>query len=213
MMSRYIVWGVFVSAVVLCAVASDAWAAFRASATDESVEVSGVSRRLRPEVSAQRPLCIVNGAPTEEDIALIPPEDIERVETLPADEETIARYGAEASNGVILVTLRYDEPARFGVEGVSFGEYIARQVRWDADEPAARVILRYTVTPEGRTVIAAELESTDNRLKRRVLKAVEGAPNWIPAMKNGQPVASEGVLRIQLPDGKRMPRPMELVIR
>lgn len=114
MMSRYIVWGVFVSAVVLCAVASDAWAAFRASATDESVEVSGVSRRLRPEVSAQRPLCIVNGAPTEEDIALIPPEDIERVETLPADEETIARYGAEASNGVILVTLRYDEPARFG---------------------------------------------------------------------------------------------------
>ncbi|MDE5962634.1 MAG: TonB-dependent receptor plug domain-containing protein [Alistipes sp.] len=161
----------------------------------------------------QRPLCIVNGTPTSEDVALIPPEDIERIETLPADEETIARYGEQASNGVILLTLRYDEPARFCVEGMTFGEYIARQVKWADDEPVARVVLRYTVTPEGRTVIAAELESTDNRLKRRVLKAVEGAPNWIPAMKNGQPVASEGVLRVQLPDGKRMPRPMELVIR
>lgn len=161
----------------------------------------------------QRPLCIVNGTPTTEEIDRIPTADIERVETLPADEETIARYGAEASNGVILVTLRYDEPARFEVDGMTFGEYVARQVKWADDEPVARVVLRYTVTPEGRTVIAAELESTDNRLKRRVLKAVEGAPDWIPAMKNGQPVASEGVLRIQLPEGKRMPRPMELVIR
>lgn len=159
----------------------------------------------------QRPLCIVNGTPTSEDVALIPPEDIERVETLPADEETIARYGAEASNGVILVTLRYDEPARFDAGGLTFGEYIARQVKWKADDPAARVVLRYTVTPEGRAVVAAELESTDNRLKRRVLKAVEEAPNWVPAMKNGGPVASEGVLRIQLPEGKPMPRRMELV--
>lgn len=40
--------------------------------------------------AAQKPLYIVNGRETEE-IASIPPEDIERVETLPADEETIAR--------------------------------------------------------------------------------------------------------------------------
>lgn len=161
----------------------------------------------------QRPLCIVNGTPTTEEIDRIPTADIERVETLPADEETIARYGEQASNGVILVTLRYDEPARFGVDGMTFGEYIVRQVKWKDDEPAARVILRYTVTPEGRAVVATELESTDNRLKRRVLKAVEGAPDWIPAMKEGVPVASEGVLRIQLPEGKPMPRRMELVFR
>ncbi len=161
----------------------------------------------------QQPLYIVNGQPTAEGIDRIPPEDIERVETLPADEETIARYGLQASNGVVLVTLRYDEPARFEVDGMTFGEYIARQVKWKADEPAARVVLRYTVTPEGRTVVAAELESTDNRLKRRVLKAVEEAPDWHPAMKEGLPVASEGVLRIQLPEGKPMPRRMELVFR
>ena len=38
--------------------------------------------------AAQKPLYIVNGRETEE-IASIPPEDIERVETLPADEETV----------------------------------------------------------------------------------------------------------------------------
>ena len=116
---------------------------------------------------AQRPLYIVNGVETEE-IESIPPDDIENIESLPADEETIARYGEKAAN---------------------------------------------TVTPEGKAVLAQELESTDNRLKRRVLKALSEAPHWHPAQKNGVAVASEGVLHIQLPKGKRMPRPVELVWR
>lgn len=161
--------------------------------------------------AAQQPLYLVNGTPVE-NTDTIPPEDIEHVEMLPADEETIARYGERASDGVLLVTLRYDRPAAFEADS-TFGSYIARQVRWDDDEPAARVILRYKVTPEGRTQIVQELESTDSRLKRRVLKAVAEAPLWRPAEKNGAPVESEGVLRIQLPEGKRMPRPVELVFR
>ena len=142
----------------------------------------------------------------------IPPDDIENIESLPADEETIARYGEKAANGVILISLRYDKPAIFEA-GTTFDEYIAGQVKWDDDEPAARIILRYTVTPEGKAVLAQELESTDNRLKRRVLKALSEAPHWHPAQKNGVAVASEGVLHIQLPKGKRMPRPVELVWR
>lgn len=165
---------------------------------------------LSAVVRAQHPLYLVNGTPVEE-IASIPPGDIELIETLPADEETIARYGEQASHGVVLVTLRYDEPARFSLDGTTFGEYIARQVKWPADEPAARVIFRYTITPEGRTEITQELESTDSRLRRRVLKAVAAAPGWIPARKQGVPVASEGVLRIQLPEGKPMPRMPQLV--
>jgi hypothetical protein len=46
-----------------------------------------------------------------------------------------------------------------------------------------------------------------------VLKAVEEAPLWEPATKNGAPVASEGVLRIQLPEGKPLPRLPELIWR
>lgn len=161
--------------------------------------------------AAQRPLYIVNGIETEE-IESIPPDDIENIESLPADEETIARYGEKASHGVILVTLRYDKPAVFGA-GTSFDEYIAGLVKWDDDEPAARIILRYTITPEGEAVVEQELESTDNRLKRRVLKALSEAPRWHPAQKDGVAVASEGVLHIQLPKGKPMPRPVELVWR
>ncbi len=161
--------------------------------------------------SAQQPLYIVNGVEREE-ISTIPPADILHTEMLPVDEETIARYGEKAFDGVMLITLRYDQPAVFPA-GESFNKYIAKSVKWEADEPAARVVLRYTVTPEGRTVVGAELESTDSRLKRRVVKAVAEAPSWTPAMKEGAPVASEGVLHVQLPEGKPMPRPMEIVWR
>lgn len=126
--------------------------------------------------AAQEPLYLVNGKEVDE-ISSIPPDDMESVEMLPADEETIARYGEKAYNGVMVVTLRY------------------------------------TVTPEGRTVAGDELESTDSRLRRRVLKALEEAPLWEPATKNGTPVASEGVLRIQLPEGKPLPRLPELIWR
>lgn len=95
------------------------------------------------------PLYIVNGEQVS-DIDSIPPEVIERVEVLPADEETIARYGEGAQNGVMLVTLKYDRAARFLDDTVSFDRYIARRVVWGRDEPAARVVLRYTVQPDGR---------------------------------------------------------------
>ena len=166
---------------------------------------------VRAATPRPQPLYIVNGKETSE-IRSIPPEDIENVEMLPADEETIARYGDKAVNGVMLVTLRYDQSAVFTADS-TFSGYIARQVKWGDDEPAARIVLRYTVTPEGDTVVAQELESTDSRLKRRVLKAVAEAPRWTPARKNGTPVESEGILHIQLPEGKLMPRQVELVWR
>jgi TonB-dependent receptor len=148
-----------------------------------------------------------------EDVAAIPPNDIESTEMLPADEESIERYGEQAAYGVMLVTLRYDQAAVFSADSLSFNNYIARQVKWEEGEPAARVILRYTVTPEGNTLITQELESTDSRLKRRILKAIAEAPCWQPAHKNGTPVESEGVLHVQLPEGKQMPRQVELVWR
>ena len=166
---------------------------------------------VRAATPRPQPLYIVNGKETSE-IRSIPPEDIENVEMFPADEETIARYGQRAAHGVMLITLRDDRPASFPADS-AFGSYIARRVEWDPDEVAARVVLRYRIAPDGTRSVVQELQSTDNRLKRRVLKAVSEAPRWEPAMKNGQAVESEGVLRIQLPEGKPLPRHMELVIR
>lgn len=168
---------------------------------------------LAGAAAAQEPLYIVNGAVRQE-IRSIPPEQIERIETLPADEETIAAYGPEAGNGVILLTLRYDRPARFPhPDSLSFAEYVARQTAWKENDPAARIILRYAVDETGRTTIVEELEATDKRLLRRVRKAIEEAPAWEPATKNGTPVRTESVLRLQLPPGRPMPPERYVIIR
>lgn len=161
---------------------------------------------------AQQPLYLVNGL-ERPDASDIPPAMIERIEELPADEETIARYGERAAGGVILITLRYDEPPRFTADTLPFARYIARRVSWGPTDPTARVVLRYRIAADGTLSVSELLEATDNRFKRRVLKAVAEAPRWEPARKGGEPVESEGVLRIQLPAGRPMPRRPELVIR
>ena len=115
--------------------------------------------------AAQDPIYVVNGQVVS-DIRNIPPGDIESTEMLPADEQTIARYGTEASNGVILITLRYDTPARFPEADGSFNDYISKQTDWDDSLPAARVVLRYKITTDGRTVPTDELEATDRSRRK-----------------------------------------------
>ena len=74
--------------------------------------------------AAQEPLYIVNGEVRCE-VRSIPPDDIEHIEVFPAEEATIARFGTEAANGAIVLTLRYDRPARFpGSDSLSFAEYV-----------------------------------------------------------------------------------------
>jgi len=165
--------------------------------------------------AAQEPLYVINGKVCGSDtLSTIAPGDLERIETLPADEETVARFGPEGGNGVILITLRYDTPARFPTaDSLSFTEYVARRVEWKENDPTARVVVRYAVEADGSLSVIEELEATDKRLLRRVRKALEELPRWEPAVKNGTPVRSEGVLRLQLPAGRRMPRERYVVIR
>lgn len=166
-------------------------------------------------LAAQRPpLYLVDGREWPADsVSMIVASDIATLDMLPADEETIARYGDKASGGAILITLKYDAPARFDADSLGFEDYIARRVAWGADEPAARVAVRYKITAEGATVVDRVLESTDNRLKRRVLKAMAEAPQWTPATKNGVPVETRRVLSLRLPEGKPMPQEPYIRIR
>ena len=163
------------------------------------------------EAAAQKPLYIVNGTPCEQ-IDSIPPRISKASSRSRPTERSISRYGEGASSSVILITLRYDQPAAFPSDS-TYSQYIARRVVWSDTDPVARVILRYKILTDGRAVVDQELEVTDNRLKRRILKVMEEAPRWQPAQKNGVPVESEGVLRIQLPEGRHMPRQAELVYR
>ena len=166
-----------------------------------------------PDATAQSrkrmPLYIVNGERmTEEQVKGIHPKDIEDNHLLPADEQTIERYGHEAANGVVVITLRYDTPARFEVDDqvTNYSNYIADRVRWDETDPVARIIISFKVKADGSVVDNDVLEATDKRLLRRIEKAMAEAPRWQPALKDGKGVETTHLLKVTLPKGRTMPR-------
>ena len=174
----------------------------------QSVEDSQQERRM--------PLYIVNGKRMSyADAKEISPRNILSEKMLPADEQTIEKYGAEASNGVVLITLRYDTPARFVLDGKEqrYSSYIAQQVKWEDSDPVARVVIAFKVNADGSVSEREVLEASDKRLLRRVQKAMAEAPKWIPAMREGKGVETDHVLRLTLPLGRKMPaEPVILII-
>lgn len=171
-----------------------------------------------PDATAQSrkrmPLYIVNGERmTEEQVKDINPKDIVDNHLLPADEQTIERYGHEAANGVVVITLRYDTPARFEIDGqtTNYSNYIADRVKWDDTDPVARIIISFKVKADGTVGDNDVLEATDKRLLRRIEKAMAEAPRWQPALKDGKGVETTHLLKVTLPKGRTMPR--ERVVR
>ena len=153
--------------------------------------------------TGRAPLYIVNGV-VRTTVSDIPEKNIEKIETLPADESTIAKYGQKANNGVVLITLCYDQAAVFP-EAENFSEYIATQVKWTDKDPTARFVMRFTVEADGTVTEGNILQSTDRRFAKRVRSAVAAAPAWRAATKRGVAVASEHLLAVQLPKGKKLP--------
>ena len=103
-----------------------------------------------------------------------------------------------------MVRLKYAPPALFEGKPRGFSAYITDRIKWDEKEIAARVAIRYTIEKDGSVTLGEVLQSTDARLRRRVVAEVEAAPKWSPAMRDGEAIKSEGVLRVQLPKGKEL---------
>lgn len=163
-------------------------------------------------LEAREPIYVVNGTIVES-IKSIPQEDIESIDVLPADETTIAEWGTEASNGVIIVTLRYDTPARFEHNDTNnFTDYLATTVKWSATMPAERVSLRIVVKSDGRAEISEVLDSTSRQFLKRVMRAIDSAPLWTPALREGQPVESQHLVNLKLPVGKELPVEQGIII-
>ena len=162
------------------------------------------------------PLYIVNGKRMDYTEARdISPRNILSEKLLPADEQTIAKYGNEASNGVVLITLRYDTPARFEIDGKEqrYSNYIAKRIKWGESDPIARVIIACRVNADGTVSEREVLEASDKRLLRRIQKMMAEAPKWIPAQRDGKGVTTDHVLRITLPQGRQLPPEPVLIIR
>lgn len=151
------------------------------------------------------PLYIVNGVRmSEEQVKTIDPDDIIDNQLLPADEATIEKYGQEASNGVILITLRYDTPARFEQQGkvVRFSDFVGEKIKWTYPAmPVARVVIRLNISPAGEVSVAEVIDSTDKRFLKRVMAALKDVPRWVPALKDGKGVEDDYTLRLTLPQG------------
>lgn len=154
---------------------------------------------------AQQPMYVVNGQVVD-NIDNIPHEAIERIDVLPANEQTIAMWGSGAGEGVIIVRLRYDQEATFCYEDfTSFTDYLASRVRWDENMPAERVSLRIVVDTQGSTSIVEVLESTSRQFLKRVERAISEAPKWQPAMRDGMAMESTHLVNLLLPKGKELP--------
>ena len=160
---------------------------------------------------AQKPLYIVNGVEMES-VQHIPEKNIEHIDHLAANEESVAKYGERANNGVIIVTLRYDREAQF-TGGKALADYVGERVKWPENYGVARFVARYTIAEDGSFHLGDILQSTDHQLRKRVIKALQGVPKWQPATKQGKAVESEYILAVQLPKGKPMPREPYIVIR
>ena len=154
--------------------------------------------------SDHEPLYIVNGE-VRSSVSDIPEKNIEKIETLPADEQTVQQYGDKANNGVVIITLCYDKAAIFPFS-TSFSEYISSQIKWTTNDPVARFVMRFTVNTDGTLTAGNILQSTDNRFAKRILSAFKQAPQWQAATKQGVAVESEHLLVVQLPKGKKLPR-------
>ena len=164
-------------------------------------------------IMAQQPLYVVNGSIVES-IEHIPQEDIESIDVLPADEDTIAEWGLAASEGVIVVRLRYDTPATFCADGCNnFTTYLTKSVKWDSTMPAERASLRINIAEDGTATIAEVLETTSRQFLKRVVNAIESAPRWQPAIRDGKPIETIELVNIQLPMGKELPREHYVIIR
>ena len=159
----------------------------------------------------QNPLYIVNGVEMES-VKHIPEKNIEHIDHLPANEESVAKYGERANNGVIIVTLCYDKEARF-TGGKSLADYVGERVKWPENYGVARFVARYTIEADGSFRLGSILQSTDHQFRKRVLKVLQSLPKWEPATKQGEAVESEYILSVQLPKGKSLPREPYIIIR
>lgn len=162
------------------------------------------------------PIYIVNGQRmSEEEVKAIHPADIVSNELLTVDEAVIEKYGHDAANGVVVITLRYDTAARFELDGqeARYSNYIAERVKWNEADGVARVVMSFTVMADGSVKEKDVLEATDRRMLNRIRKVMATAPRWTPAKKAGKGIETDHILRITLPIGRKMPRERVILIR
>ena len=63
-----------------------------------------------------------------------------------------------------------------------------------------------------RATISEVLQATSRQLLNRVERAIEDAPLWQAATRNGKSVESIVLINLQLPEGKEMPTERGIIL-
>ncbi len=198
-------------ALMLTSVSVSATTITEAERAPKSEKRTAEKSEANSDSAANKPLYVINGNIDDEvNIDDIPSSLITNIEVI-RGEDAVEKYGQKGSNGVILISLRYDTSPLFSKK-ISFHDYIIESIKWEDTDPVARVIFRYKVKTNGSVELIEIMESTDSRMRKRIVKAVNAAPKWErPAKLDGKPVETISAERIQLPIGQRFPG--ELIIR
>lgn len=168
------------------------------------------------ESQQNKPLFIVDGVIFEDgNIESIHQDDIDRIDVLKG-EQALKEYGERGANGVVRIFTKmraYDvSPVFPGCEGLegeeqlncsakSFLTQVYRNIKYPTSARNANiegmVVVKYTISEEGKVTNARIARKLDEALDAEVLRVIGELPDWKPALKDGKPVAVDLVLPVR----------------
>lgn len=168
------------------------------------------------ENAQAQPLYILDGQVVANDaLGKLNPDDIEKIDVLKG-EQAEKEYGERGTNGVVRIFTKarlYDKSPIFpGCEDLEGADQVKcskenflRSVYMNILYPASArekniegmIVVKYTIGKDGKVEDANILRGIDQELDNEVLRVINDLPDWSPATKNGEPVATEMILPVR----------------
>lgn len=146
---------------------------------------------------SKKPLIILDGKPFTSDINSIDPKTIESITVL-KDESSIAVYGDEGKDGVIVMTSKkkdtpedavfviVEEMPQYDGGNAALNNYISNATA--GSKIKGSVWVQFTVKKTGAIESAKVVNSNNSELDEKALKIINAMPKWIPGKQRGKAV-------------------------
>ena len=167
------------------------------------------------ENARNNPLYILDGEVFDGEISEVNPDDIEKIDVLKG-EQAVKEFGERGANGVVRIFTKeraYDiSPIFPGCEDLEGEEQINcsqkgflmsvyKNIRYPASARNAHIegmiLVKYTIDSDGRVKNAQIHRGIDEAMDREVLRVINDLPDWTPAIKDGQAVATDMILPVR----------------
>lgn len=150
---------------------------------------------------AQEPIYLINGHEvTRGQLKDYTPtgHDSLRLEVVRDPEEAVKRFGEKGRYGICNMTLAYDIPAIFPASPQPFVRSLYDAIEgWDTVYAAESIRILCRISEEGKITVERILVSDNPELLEKITAFIASSPAWIPAKKDGKPVASDFLVDIR----------------